>query len=94
MQENLLIDGNHFEGFRVSTPRATLLLITAPRGFLGCGYINCQAAANLGDAAAIVRGVKNFDDMLKATVAEVSPAAAELGVAVGMTGREALLRMA
>ena len=94
MQENLLIDGNNFEAVSIKTPRATLLVIAGARGILGCGYINCQAAAKLGDAAAIVRGVKNFDDMLGAVVAEVSPAAAELGVAVGMSGREALLRMA
>lgn len=94
MQESLTIGGNNFEGTSIKTPCATLLVITAPHGFLGCGYINCQAAAKLGDAAAIVRGVKNFDDMLNATVAEVSPAAAELGVAVGMSGREALKRMA
>ena len=94
MQKKLVIDGNHFEGVAVATPKATLLLIVGGHGFLGCGYLNCQAAAKLGDAAAIVRGVKDFDDMLNAAVAEVSPAAAELGVTVGMTGRDALRRLA
>lgn len=94
MQKNLVIDGNNFEGIAVATPKATLLLIVGAHGFLGCGYINCQAAAKLGDAVAIVRGVKNFDDMQNAAVVEVSPAAAERGVAVGMTGRDALQLLA
>jgi uncharacterized protein YunC (DUF1805 family) len=43
---------------------------------------------------AIVSGVKNYDDMLKAEVKAVSAAAAALGVAAGMSGKEALAKLA
>jgi uncharacterized protein YunC (DUF1805 family) len=43
-----------------------------------------------GDAAAIVRGVDTYDDMLVATVKEVSSLGRKLGVEPGMTGEQAL----
>ena len=53
-----------------------------------------MATANkLNDALAVVRGVANFDDMLNAKVCEVSDAAVARGIAVGMSGLEALKLM-
>jgi uncharacterized protein YunC (DUF1805 family) len=43
-----------------------------------------------GDAAAIVRGVDTFEDMLAATIKEVSSLGRKLGVEPGMTGQQAL----
>jgi uncharacterized protein YunC (DUF1805 family) len=60
---------------------------------LGCGYLSVEAAERLGDALAIVTGVKSYEDMLKAEVKKVSSAAALLGVKEGMSGKEALLIM-
>lgn len=67
-----------------------LLVITGSRGTLACGYVSLEALNKLGDAAAIVRGVSDFEQMLQASVQDVSEAAAALGVSVGMTGAEAL----
>ena len=50
-----------------------------------------ETAEKLGAAFALVTGVASFDDMLAKDVKAVSSAAAARGVAVGMTGREALL---
>ena len=47
----------------------------------------------VGDAVAIVSGVKNFEEMLAAKVKGFSPAAAERGVTMEMNGREALLKL-
>ncbi len=58
------------------------------------GRITCATADKTGDALAIVFGVKNYDDMLKAKVKAVSAAAAALGVAAGMSGKEALAKLA
>ncbi|MPN23942.1 hypothetical protein SDC9_171335 [bioreactor metagenome] len=58
-----------------------------------CGYLNIGAAESLGDTAAKVKGVQSFEDMLKATVVEVTKFASDLGVKTGMTGREALEKM-
>ncbi len=70
-----------------------LLVLSAEKGFLMCGYLDINAAEALGDTAAKVKGVQSFEDMLKAEVVEATPGARELGVEPGMTGREALEKM-
>jgi uncharacterized protein YunC (DUF1805 family) len=44
----------------------------------------------LGVAAAVVSGVKSFDDVLNGEVRAVTSKAEALGVKVGMSGEEAL----
>ena len=87
------LEGNKFEGYSIPTQNTAALLIKAKRGFLGCGYFSLETAEKVGDAAVIVTGVKNFEDMLAAKVKALSSAAAALGVTAEMTGREALLKM-
>ena len=70
-----------------------LLVIRAEKGFLMCGYLNVKAAETLEDTAAKVRGVKSFEDMLNASVVEVTELARKLGIEPGMNGREALEKM-
>jgi uncharacterized protein YunC (DUF1805 family) len=67
-----------------------LLVISGSKGCLSCGYLSLDAFERNGDAGAIVRGVNNYDEMLSAQIQAVSSKAAMLGVAVGMTGAEAL----
>ncbi|MDD3119415.1 MAG: DUF1805 domain-containing protein [Victivallales bacterium] len=93
MTEEIVLDGKKFTGHRIATEHTALLLIQGRAGFLACTYLNAEVADRLGDAAAIVTGVKTFADMYEAKVIRVSKRAAELGVATGMTGREALLRL-
>ena len=91
--ETLNLDGVVCTGAAIPTPNATLLVITGANGLLGCGYLSVATANKLNDALAVVRGVANYDDMLKASVCEVSDGAAKLGVTVGMSGRDALKLM-
>jgi uncharacterized protein YunC (DUF1805 family) len=70
--------------------RLPLLIIKAAKGFLACGYINCETCNKTGEACAIVTGVKTHDEMLDAEVKAVSAAAERLGVRVGMKGKEVL----
>ena len=92
MQE-IDLEGHLLEGYAIPTANTGILLIKAKRGFLGCGYFSLATADKVGDAAVIVSGVKNFEDMLTAKVKAVSPAAAARGVTLEMTGREALLKL-
>ncbi len=87
---SLQIDGQEFHGVHVATGKSNILLIQAAGGFLACGYFDVAVANRLGDAAAIVTGVKNYDDMLAASVVRMSEAAQAAGVREGMSGREAL----
>ncbi|MCH2212011.1 MAG: YunC family protein [Fuerstiella sp.] len=70
-----------------------LLIIKASQGLLACGYLNLETFNKTGEACALVTGVSNFDEMLTKGVSGVSSAAADLGVVVGMSGKDALTRM-
>ncbi len=67
-----------------------LLVISGSKGCLTCGYLSMDSFERNGDAAAIVRGVDTYDDMLKAEVQAVSSRAAALGAKPGMQGAEVL----
>ncbi len=67
-----------------------LLVISGSKGCLSCGYLSMASFERNGDAAAIVRGVDTYDDMLVAKVQEVSQLARDLGVEPGMSGQQAL----
>jgi uncharacterized protein YunC (DUF1805 family) len=83
--------GHHkFEAHSIPTGMANLLMIKGQLGFLGCGYFNIDVANKIGEAVALVTGVKSYDDMLKADVFKVSSAGKELGIEEGMKGEEAL----
>ena len=92
MQE-INLEGNIFEGYAIPTENTSILLIKAQHGFLGCGYFSLATAEKVGDAAVIVSGVRNFEEMLAARVKGFSPAAAARGVTMEMNGREALLKL-
>ena len=91
--EQLPLENGCALGLRFEMQKYPLLLIRVEKGFLMCGYLNISAAEALGDRAAKVKGVQSFEDMLKASVVEVTKFARELGVEIGMTGREALEKM-
>jgi uncharacterized protein YunC (DUF1805 family) len=64
-------------------------------GLVGCGIYDLKTAAEFGQAVAIARGTPQQplvepEDLMDARIVEVTPKARELGVRVGMTGREAV----
>lgn len=86
----LTIENDVFDAGEIKTPHVSILVVSGAKGMLACGYINCAAGDKFGDAVAIVRGVKTYDDMLKAVVQEVNQTAVGLGAAAGMTGQQVL----
>ena len=91
----ITVQNRPFEGCVVPLANSTLLFIKgASGGLLGCGYISVEAADKFHEAVAVVTGVATLEQMLTATVARCSAAAAALGVKPGTTtGQEALLLM-
>jgi len=78
-------------GLRVELPGSPpLLLVVAEKGFVMCGFLNVEAAEKLDVAAAVVSGVKSFEDVLNANVKAATSKAEALGVSVGMKGADAL----
>jgi len=85
------VDGKSCLGLRTDLPDSPpLLLVTAEKGFVMCGFLNVESAEKLGVAAAVVSGVKTFDDVLNGQVKAVTSKAKSLGVDVGMKGADAL----
>jgi uncharacterized protein YunC (DUF1805 family) len=64
-------------------------------GLIGCGIYDIKTAAEFGQAVAIARGTPQKplvepEDLFDAKILDATPKARELGVRVGMTGREAV----
>lgn len=93
MDDKIILDGNLFDGYEIPSGNTFILVIKGKNGFLGWGYISLETAEKVGDAVAIVSGVKNFNDMLNAQVKCASSAAAKLGVVPCMSGRDVLMKM-
>jgi len=88
----LKIDDKTALGLLMELPEspAPLVMIIARLGFVCCGFLNIEAAEKLNVAAAMVSGVKNFDDVLNAEVRAVTSKAQAQGIKIGMKGKEAL----
>jgi len=81
-------------GVRVELPGSPALrLVVAEKGFVMCGFLNVDVAEKLDVAAAVVSGVKSFEDVLDADVKVATSRAKMLGVEVGMKGADALKHM-
>lgn len=89
--QTIKVDNKDCLGLRVELPNSPpLLLIIAEKGFVMCGFLNIDAAEKLDVVAAMISGVKTFEDLLNAYVKAVTSKAKSLGVEVGMRGTEAL----
>jgi uncharacterized protein YunC (DUF1805 family) len=66
-----------------------LLVVKGSQGVIGCPYLNVGSFEKFGEACAIIPAVDTAG-MLDSKVIAVTAAAKELGIEVGMPGREAL----
>lgn len=91
--QELELQGKKLFGLKVDLPKAPLVAIIAPNGYIMCGYLNLNTAEKLNQAAAIVRGVNNIEDVLNGKISGATSQAMKLGVREGMLGRNALKKM-
>ncbi len=66
-----------------------LLVVKGPKGVIGCPYLDVNAFEKFGEACAIIPAVDTAG-MLKSKVTAATTKAKQLGIQVGMPGREAL----
>ena len=93
--EKVKIDDKTVLGLKVELPDSPpLLLMVGEKGFIMCGYLNVEVAERLQVAAAMVSGVKSFQDVLEAEIKAATSKAREMGINLGMKGREALKKLA
>jgi uncharacterized protein YunC (DUF1805 family) len=84
------VNNTTVQGVEIQLPNAVLVIAAAKNGFVMCGYLNIDAAERFNDPAAIVKGVKNIDELFAGKVVAVTSAAKKLGVREGLTGAQAL----
>lgn len=89
--EILNVNGNAVQGVLIKAPggegHPNMIVLACKKGYIMCGYLNQEAAANFGDAACVIGG-SSFDDILANSVKAVLPEAEKLGIKIGMTGAE------
>lgn len=94
--ETKIVNGQSLQGVRIQAPGGAghpdMLVLLCEKGYIMCGYLNTETAEKLGDAAAVISGA-TLDDLLKNPVKAVTPEAAKLGIAEGMSGEEAVARL-
>jgi uncharacterized protein YunC (DUF1805 family) len=69
--------------------------ILTPAGIVGCGIYDVKTAGEFGQAIAIAKGTPakplvDPEDLFDAKIVDMTPRAKELGVEVGMAGRDAV----
>ncbi len=87
------LNGVMIEGFCLPVPPSNLIFMTAPGIFLGCGFFDMQTFDKLRIAAVRITGVSTLEELLAGKIVELTESAETLGVRIGMTGCDALLRI-
>ncbi|WP_413854486.1 YunC family protein [Candidatus Ruminimicrobium bovinum] len=70
-----------------------LLMITSPKGYIMCGYLNINTAQKRGDIACIVTGVKTIDDVLNSKIVALTSNAQKLGIEMNMPIKQVLEKL-
>lgn len=89
--DRLTIDGKMALGVRIDLPDSPpLVAIIGDGGFVMCGFLNVDTAEKLNVAAAVVSGVKTFDDVFQAEIRAATSRAKAKGIRPGMKALDAL----
>lgn len=83
------------EGYVIPLGTVNLVFIKTEEGMIGCGAFDITALEQFGVPAAKMKpvagpSITSIDEILEAVVREVNEPAAERGITIGMTGKEAL----
>jgi uncharacterized protein YunC (DUF1805 family) len=90
--EKIEVGGKTFHAMKSTLPENAppLLLIKGAKGYVMCGYLNIEAAEKFGSAAAIVSGVKTFEDVLNAPIKASTTKAKQLGLEPGKVVKDVI----
>lgn len=95
--EIIELGGHPFAAVTVHLPKTTLLAVSNERGYIMCGALDIgllnEKLADRKIIAGRAVGVRTIEDLLKAPLESVTYEAEAYGITVGMSGKEALLKM-
>ena len=94
-EEQIALKKGAARGFVIPLGPVNLVGAVAPRGMVGCGAFDVQALDRFGYPAARVKptagdSISSIGDLLSGEIKEANPSAVNLGVTVGMSGKQAL----
>lgn len=92
------IDGIIFNAIRVELPKTNLLVVANEVGYIMCAALDVSILnEKLKDRNVIAGravGVRTIDELLKSPLESITDASKSYGWEVGMTGKEALMKIA
>lgn len=97
--EPLEVDGIIFTAVSVELPQTTLLIISNDIGYIMCAALDVDIFNEIPKLkernviAGRAMGVRTIDELLNAPLQKITDASKEHGWEVGMTGKEALLKI-
>jgi uncharacterized protein YunC (DUF1805 family) len=94
-QQEIVLAGKSATGYVIPIGPVNLVFATGSKGLVGCGAVDVLALGNFSYPAARVRpkngkSIESIDDLLNGIVKEANKIAEEMGITVGISGREAL----
>lgn len=93
----LEVDGMFFTAIRVELPKTNLLMISNDTGYIMCAALDVDVLNTvLADRQVIAgraMGVKTIDQLLNAPLEKITDASKTYGWEVGMTGKDALIKI-
>lgn len=85
------VEGKKATGIEVELPGgAMMVMLAGSKGYIMCGLLNIDTAEKLGQSAAIIRGIKNVQDLLEGKIVALTASATASGLKIGMTGKNAI----
>jgi uncharacterized protein YunC (DUF1805 family) len=91
------IDGTTVVGVKIGNPDSpenpAIIVLIAKRGLVVCRNFDIEALNERNITAARVKGLTKIEDALEARVESCTSKARALGIADGMTGKEALMKL-
>lgn len=90
--EDIAIGNKKAKGMAIKIPGSThadLLMVICDKGFAMCAYMDISTAERLNDAAIILNS-RDLTGILDVEVSKATKRAMDLGIRIGMPGREAL----
>ena len=92
------IDDQMFTAIQVELPKTNLLIVSNEIGYIMCAALDVQLLNDKLPEREIVAGravgVRTIDQLLAAPLESITDASKQFGWSVGMTGKDALLKIA
>lgn len=93
----IVIENHQFTAVTVKLPKTNFMAITNDKGYIMCGALDVALLNEKLKDRKIVAGravgVRTLEQLLEAPLESVTLEAEELGITIGMKGKDALLKM-